>query len=515
MKSNPTERHAVLKICCCSVAVVLAIFGGILSAARPGKHQQPAAAKPAKPVANPSDLRDWTTVAAAVDHEISAALVEAKIPESLPASDNEFIRRATLDIVGRIPTAQRAAAFAGDKSPNKRQKLIDELLAGPNYGTNFGTIWYHLLVTPNDDNRKLIRHSFADWLADEFNRNRGWNQIVRDILTASGDRNGNPATVFWFGSAVLEDKQEKLKPQAALATATHRFLGVQYQCAECHNHPFTGFKQTDFWSMVAFFGKVDFAHAKKKALKKGNGDPAVREGAAGDGAIEIPEKAGLTVTAKFPDGPAFAADGQPLRVQFADWCTSSDNYEFPRAAVNRLWAHFFGRGIVDPVDDFRQGNEPSHPELLRLLAEEFRASGYDRKHMIRCICNSQAYQRSSETVEANESDEKLFSHMALKTMSAEVLLNSLSTALGHKAVEGEPYAREGKKANKNPAGMFLQQFDTTDEPDLPDYGHGVPQVLRLMNGGDFDKSCPTLDGLLESSHGNSARIIEGLYWAAL
>ena len=108
---------------------------------------------------------------------------------------------------------------------------------------------------------------------------------------------------------------------------------MQYQCAECHNHPFTGFKQTDFWSLVAFFGKVDFAHANKKALKKGNGDPAVHEQSAGDGSIEIPEKAGATVTAKFPDGPAFAAGGDPLHVLVAHWCTSAVGYEFPRAAV--------------------------------------------------------------------------------------------------------------------------------------------------------------------------------------
>ena len=376
------------------------------------------------------DSRDPLRLAVAIDQEVDHALTDAKIPASLPASDADFIRRATLDIIGRIPTAQRATAFVADKSPNKREKLIDELLAEPEYGTNFGTIWYHLLVVPNDDNRKLIRHSFEDWLADRFNENRPWNELVRDILTASGDLNENPATVFWFGNAILDNKDVKLKPQAALATATHRFLGVQYQCAECHNHPFTGFKQTDFWSLVAFFGKVHFAGANKKQLKKGNGDPKIQDQPIGDGSIAIPEKSDLTVTAKFPDGPAFAAGGDPLRIQFADWCSSADNYDFPRAAVNRLWSHFFGRGIVDPVDDFREGNDPTHPELLRLLAEEFKTSGYDLKHMIRCICNSQAYQRSSDTVADNVNDEKLYSHMALKTISAEVLLNSLSTALG-------------------------------------------------------------------------------------
>jgi hypothetical protein len=499
------------------VAVALLVFSGGVWAAKPGTNRPSAVVASAKlAAANSADSRDPLATAAAIDREISKALAEAKIPESLPASDSEFIRRATLDIIGRIPTALRAAAFVADKSSNKRQKLIDELLADPEYGTNFGTIWYHLLVVPNDDNRKLIRHSFADWLADQFNQNRGWNRVVADILTAKGDLDENPATVFWFGNAMLDGKNTKLKPQAALATATHRFLGTQYQCAECHNHPFTGFKQTDFWSLVAFFGQVHFGGAGKKALKKGNGDPVVREGSAGDGSIAIPEKVGVTVTAKFPEGPAFSAGGDPLRTQFANWCISADNYEFPRAAVNRLWAHFFARGIVEPVDDFREGNDPSHPELLRLLAEEFKASGYDLKYVVRCICNTQAYQRSSETVSANAGDEKLFSHMALKTMSAEVLLNSLSTALGNELVEGRKHAREGaKKAATTPVAVFLTQFNTTDEPDLPDYGHGVPQVLRLMNGGDLDKSCPTLDGLLETSRGNSAQIIAGLYWAAL
>ena len=502
-----------------SLAVAVCTMAGMLWAAKPGQNQAASAtSKSAKPtIGGTPDNRDPLRVAVAIDQEVDHALADAKIPPSPPASDSEFIRRATLDIIGRIPTAQRAAAFAADKSPNKREKLIDELLAEPEYGTNFGTIWYHLLVVPNDDNRKLIRHSLADWLADRFNEDRPWNEMVRDILTAGGDLDENPATVFWFGNAMVDGKNVTLKPQAALATATHRFLGIQYQCAECHNHPFTSFKQTEFWSLVAFFGKVHFAGASKKQLKKGNGDPKIQEQPTGDGSIAIPEKAGVTVTAKFPDGPAFKAGGDSLRTQFADWCTSSDNYDFPRAAVNRLWSHFFGRGIVDPVDDFREGHDPTHPELLRLLAEEFKNGGYDLKHMIRCICNSQAYQRSSDTLAANASDDEFYSHMALKTMSAEVLLNSLSTALGHELVEGRKHGREGggKKKAGTPIDQFLTQFSAGDEPDLPDYEHGVPQVLRLMNSGDLDKSCPTLDTLLQSSRGNGARIIEGLYWAAL
>ena len=152
----------------------------------------------------PPTLAIRSVIAAAIDREEANALATANIHEYLPASVSEFVRRATLDISGSIHTGQRAIAFVNDKKSGKRQKLIDELLADPEYGTNFGTIWYHLLVTPSDDNRQMIRHSFADWLADQFNQNRGWNQTVVDILTAKGDLNSNPATVFWFGNAVIE-----------------------------------------------------------------------------------------------------------------------------------------------------------------------------------------------------------------------------------------------------------------------------------------------------------------------
>lgn len=468
-----------------------------------------------EPSKSNASQRDPLPIAAAIDREITNALLAAKIPASLPVGDLEFLRRASLDIIGRIPTVERAMAFAADKDPNKRHKALDELLADREYGTHFGTIWYHLLVVPNDDNRKLVRHSFADWLADQFNQDRGWDRIVSDILTVEGDVNEHPAAVFWLANSMLEKQEAKLKPQAAVASATQRFLGTQYQCAECHNHPFTGFKQTDFWSLAAFFGKVNLEHASKKATKDPSSDPGVREKAPGQASIEIPEKDGVLVTAKFPDGTAHSSGAASLRAEFAKWCTSPSNDLFAKAAVNRLWAHFFGRGLVEPVDDFREGNDPSHPELLRLLAEEFKASGYDLKHLIRCICETQAYQGSSDASVDNTNDDKMFSHMALKTMSAEVLLKSLTTAAGHDLLSSPKNPNAGAKKNAaSPMGQFIAQFNTAEEPDLPDYAHGVPQVLRLMNSGDLEKSCPTLDKLT-SAGGIPAKTIEGLYWAAL
>ncbi len=465
---------------------------------------------------SPVSDRDPLPLAKMVDSEVDRLLREATISASLPTSDSEFLRRVTIDIVGRIPTAEKAQAFVADKSPDKRQKAIDELLADKEYGTNFGTIWYHLLVVPNDDNRRLVKHTFADWMSEQFDQNRGWDKIVQEILTVEGELDTHPATVFWFAHSE-GNKDAKLKPQEALASATQRFLGTQYQCAECHNHPFTGFPQKDFWSMAAYFGKTNFTGAGKMAAKKGTGDPAVHEKAPGQASIEIPEKKGVLVTAKLPDGTVPSANSSSLRSEFAKWCTSPKNDAFARAAVNRMWSHFYGRGIVEPVDDFREGNNPSHPELLKALAEEFTASGYDLKHLVRCICNSKAYQRSSDTTADNVNDEKLFSHMALKAMSAEVMLNSLTTAAGHDLIEGRKSGREGggKKGNQSPAGQFIAQFNTSEEPDLPDYSHGVPQVLRLMNSGDLEKSCPTLDKLTSANASAPNKVIEGLYWSVL
>jgi hypothetical protein len=450
------------------------------------------------------------TVAAAIDREIDRRLAEAKVPASRQADDATFLRRVSLDITGKLPAPRQVSAFLADRGPDKRRKVIDELLADPAYGRHFGTIWYHLLVQVNDDNRFAIDRSFETWLGRQFNQGRGWDRVISDILTAEGKREDSPPTVFWLAHVEGKNKKTHVKPAEALGAAAQRFLGVQYQCAECHNHPFTHFAQTDFWSLAAFFGQVKIDNGSKKSKKEG-AMPAVRELPPGKGTIDIPDSKGKVVAAKFPDGTPYRREGKSLRADFARWCVS--NPAFARTAVNRMWGHLFGRGLVDPIDDFREGSEPSHADVLDLLSGEFTASGCDVKHLIRCICNSKAYQRSSDALAANADDNRLCSHMTIKVMSPDVLFEALSSALGRPVVDGKA-KKKGKKQPWGPQEQFLALFDTAEERNFSvDYSHGIPQMLRLLNG-ISTRDAPTLQRL-QKAGGGPAKIVEGLYLATL
>jgi hypothetical protein len=471
------------------------------------------------PVRKPGQRGYPAEVAALVDEIIDANLKEEEIPASPGCSDAEFIRRVTLDIIGRIPTADRVKEFLADTSSDKRDRLVDELLADPRYGRNFGTIWHHLLIEPNDDNRRLIDASFGEWMANEFNKNTGWDKIVFDLLTAAGTKSENPATVF-FLSHVEGAQRRELKPQEIAGAATQRFLGIQYQCAECHSHPFTGFKQQDFWSIAAFFGKTEADHVDKKDEKRGTNEPKIMEHRPGARpTIEIPESTLKPSEPKFPDSrQTFATNKEAsLRAAFASWLTGPRNKDFPKAAVNRMWSHFFGRGFVNPIDDFRPDNPATCPEALDLLATEFTKGGCDLKHLIRVICSTQAYQRTSDALPDNKDDEKCFSHMALKQMSTDALYASLETALGEPIARGNANEYVGKKGRgAGTKGEFLRFFNTSVERNFSvDYNHGVPQVLRLMNADFAGGDNAVLHTIVGKSGGKAEFVIRELYLATL
>ncbi len=468
--------------------------------------------------------RDPKPVAAAIDKIIDQRIAADKITASPLADDAEFLRRVTLDITGRIPSADATVAFLADSDPAKRAKVIDALLADHEYGEHFGTIWYHRIVKPDDDNRYLISPKLQEWLADSFNRDHGWDKIVTDILTAEGERDKNPQTVFYFAN--VGDKKGQPEPNKVTAAASRLFLGVKLECAECHNHPFTPIKQTDFWSTAAFFTATHSENAAKKDAKAGV-IPSLHEGGAMKGmkknteakapagSIIIPDTKGKTVKAKFLGGAEPALPGKTLRPVFAAWATSPKNPFFARAAVNKLWANFFGRGIVDPVDDMRPENEPSHPQLLDLLAKEFAASGFDQKHLIRCICNSASYQRASKPTKDNKDEDRIYARMPVKVMSADMLYDSLAVALGHAAADKTK--GEGKKRGNTARDAFRKFFHAEADDDVgvvEDYTHGIPQALRLMNSPQMNDTSTTVGRLMKAG-GEPEKIVEGLYITAL
>jgi hypothetical protein len=505
--------------------------------------------------------RDPLPVAARIDREIDRRLVEAKIRASPLADDAEFIRRLSLDIRGRIPTAERTAAFLADTDSGKRQKLIDEFLADAAYGDYFGTVWYHRMAKPTMDNRQLLSMKFRDWLAERFNRNDTWDAIVRDILTASGDRDQNPATVFYLAHAEGNGRRE-IVPARVNASASHLFLGVKLECCECHDHMFDhSLKQTDFWGMAAFFtatqaenaGRLDEgapgvresvpsaqvaekaskAAAKLKAIAKVAPKAAEKaakaaekiatKAAAAKGAAVIPDTGGKTVQARFLHGetPKLAGNSE-YRPILAKWLTAPENPYFAKAMVNKVWANFFGRGIVNPIDDMRSDSPNTHPALLDALAAEFTTSGFDIKHLIRCICNSNAYQRTSRPLAENREDEELYSHMKLKVMSADVLYDSLTTVLAR-----EPAAAPGRFAAKikakaklgprTPREEFRNFFHAEADDDagvVEDYTHGIPQVLRLMNSQSIGDTKSVVARLTKANE-SPEKAIEALYLRVL
>jgi hypothetical protein len=473
--------------------------------------------------------RDPRPVAAAVDRAIDRRLEEAKLPASPQADDAEFLRRVCLDVTGRIPTAERARAFLDDRGPDKRARLLDELLADAKYGEHFATVWYHRLVKPDDDNRYLLPgNKLRGWLAERFNRNQGWDQTVRELLTAAGGRDRQPATVFFLANVGGVKRDRRPEPNRLTAAASRLFLGVRLECCECHDHPFSTLKQTDFWGVAAFFGSTYANNVIKKDTKAGVIPGVYDGGAAGGkkkaapakalppGSIEIPDSKGKVVPARFLGGdPAPAAPAKALRAQLAAWVTGPKNPYFARAAVNKLWANFFGRGIVNPVNDMRPEARNTHPEVLRLLADEFVASGFDQKHLIRCVCLSKAYQRSSLPLPGNKADERWYSRGPVKVMSADLLFDSLGVALGHAPGEREK-AKSQKKVGNTAREQFRSFFhaEAEDVGVVEDYTHGVPQALRLMNSAPLNDSAAVVRGLLKAG-GGPGQVIEGLFLRVL
>ena len=466
--------------------------------------------------------RDPRPLVEAIDRTWSGGLSKAGIPPSPPADDAEFLRRVCLDLTGRIPSYQQTVAFLdsgsvdGD-SKDKRRELIDDLLSSGDFGRHFGQRW-RVLIQPRDTtSTKQSADRFSPWLAEQFNSNRPWNEVVTDLLTSEGDLTRDPRSTFLLAGS------EELSPKPSLlaANAGRLFLGVQISCAECHNHPFAQWKQEDFWGLAAFFSRVH---------KRSKGDFTLTEELPADaakeaqrGAILIPDGAGKSagklVAARLLDGSSPAlADDQPLRPALAAWITSRENPFFARAMANRLWAHFFSRGIVHPVDDLREENPPANPELMQALASEFADSGFDVKHLVRCICNSQAYGRTSRPLAENQKDETLFSHMAVKVMTPEVLYDSLHVVVN--AWPADPAPGSGKKPQKHqevilePRDAFVRFFARTADVDRGEqFAYGIPHMLRLMNGRELNPDPPFIAE--QSAEKSPEELIKTIYLVVL
>ncbi|HLY76136.1 MAG TPA: DUF1549 and DUF1553 domain-containing protein [Planctomycetota bacterium] len=467
-----------------------------------------------------------------LDRLIELRLGKAGSVPSPVADDSEFLRRVTLDLTGLIPTYEETLDFLGSHEPEKRRRRIDELLERETYGKHFATIWHELIAPPDTSRAKGGSDPFAPWLARQFTLNRPWNEVVYELLTAEGKIRENPQSGFILANSLNFDPQPEL-----LADSTARlFWGLQLRCAECHDHPFAPWTQTDFWGIAAFFSR----------LRKGSTDGKNPNGytfteAAPDDPIsqkfwkspapqDVPgpaivvsgmarKAAGTVVRGRFlgQDGPAWSDEG-PFRERFARWATSPEHPFFVRNAVNRMWAHFFGRGLVHPLDSQAPGVLGSHPEILDFMSKEFRDSAQDQKHLIRMICNSRTYQRTSRRGPKEDKDPSLLGRMPVKRLRPEAFYDSLSLVLY------PPLRKPGKGGSPALAlpgpipGVAREEFvaffalqEARDAGSV--VNQGIPQFLRLMNAPLLNRETPGLSRF-QTQGGSPAQVVESLFLAA-
>jgi hypothetical protein len=455
-----------------------------------------------------------------IDELIKKGCDEAGIRPSRLATDEEFLRRVYLDLVGRIPNIKEAQDFLHSKESGKRQKLVEYLLNNnPDYAKNFSIQWTVLLQGRKRQERMVDRAALATWLRRQFLDERPWDRIVYDLITAKGSNKENGAVNF-----PLAHMESGAVPLTSLTTRL--FLGQQIQCTQCHDHPSNDWKQSDFWGINAFFkGMKVEVFRKSDDTGRMVEDHVELSDQPTEAFSQFDRRNGLVGIAfpRFLDGRKISQGTDvDRRVELGKFMADPKNTDMAKAFVNRMWGHFMGRGIVHPVDDFGPHNPPSNPELLDRLAAEFQKSGYDIKSLIRWITASQAYNLSSVTTRNNEKDETLFSHMALKPMTPEQLFDSLLTAtMAHKAGGADD---SGKKRD-----AWLNQFVFTFANDEGDEGTSfqgtIPQALMMMNGELMDKATGGKEGsFLADLFFNATRqarmapaeyMVNGLYLAAL
>lgn len=434
-----------------------------------------------------------------IDQHVFAKLKQMGLLPSELCSDTDFIRRAYLDAIGRLPTPEEVTQFLADQAPDKRQRLIDQVLNDPLYADFWALKWADVLRSTRRTLQTKGSYAFQLWLRDHWRKNTPVDQVVRQLLTATGNTYENPPANYY---RIAKD------PSSLAETTAQLFLGVRMQCAKCHNHPFERWTQDDYYGFAAWF-----ARTKQKAdpALGGKGNPRVAAAEvvylARDGEVTQP-RSGRVMKPHFPGGTdADVPPQQDRRAVLADWLTRPDNPFFARSVVNRVWFHVMGRGIVEPVDDFRESNPACNDELLDALAQDFVRHAYDLKHLIRTIMVSRTYQLSSEPNDNNREDNKYFSHAVSKLLTAEQLLDALCDVTG--LPEKFPELPRGTRAIQLPDGEVNHPFlKTFGQParELPcecerESDGNLAQALQLING-------PTVNDKLRSPDNRIGRMLQ-------
>lgn len=474
-----------------------------------------------------------------IDAELAQAWKRRAVEPAPAADDATFLRRVTLDLAGTIPRSQDVLAFLADKSADKRDRAIERLLASREFVEHWTNYWDAALLGIKVGNR-VDRAAFRAWLRERIAANVPWNQLVYELLTAEGKsspggsrKDRNLAVVDTDMSLPLDAADDGQKQAAGVngaanfllkfvdapadypSTVSRVFLGVQIQCAQCHDHKTEAWKQTDFQKFAA--GAL---HFKLEADKAADGDIQV---------TDVKDSAKIFQrVAKDPDAAAIAkaqptaldgvvlAKGDKTRAAFASWITAKDSPYFARAYVNRIWGHLFGRGFVDPVDDIRPSNAAQAPELFDLVTRELVAGGYDTRRLLGTLVRTRAYGLSAQRAQSSAGgakDIELFSSFRLVPLGPTELLGALSTATDFEGAQK-------KKGNLAQAKLALVRsfqtlFDVDEEFESERFEGSLAQTLTLLNGGTIAQATTAAKGtalgaILEQHSGDRARL-EALY----
>ncbi|OWK46509.1 hypothetical protein FRUB_00208 [Fimbriiglobus ruber] len=447
-----------------------------------------------------------------IDTHVFAKLKELRVEPSGLCTDEEFVRRAHLDAIGRLPTPDRVRAFLADHSPDKRDRLVTELLARDEFADWWAQKWADRLGVNQRFVGKIGAVKYHQWIHEQVAANVPEDEFVRRILTATGGNYSNPPVGFYRR---LRD------PRLRAEEVSQLFLGVRIGCAKCHNHPGERWTQDDYYSLAAFFERIEYRNGPF-FLQIYDKEETVYVTRTGE--VSHP-RTDQVMAPKFLGGAVpTIPPGKDRRAAFAEWLTAPDNPFFARAAVNRIWYHLFGRGIVDPVDDVRVTNPPSHPALLDALAAEFVRGGYDRKHLIRLVMTSRTYQLSSAPTPTNVDDDRYFSRYPVRRLGAEQLLDAIADATG--VPEKYPGQPAGAAASSLPDGEykhpFLEAFGRPARAMACECERGgdttLGQALHLVGGRAFDAKVRAATGrvaTLVKSGKPDVDILEELFLATL
>ena len=512
-----------------------------------------------------------------IDEYVFAKLAALNIPASRPSSDEMFLRRVYLDTIGTLPTEDEVRTFVAEARGDKRAKVIDELLQRP----EFVDLWT-MLLADLFQNRKERDHdvrgtkgvrAFHQWLREQVAANRPWNELARAVLTSQGNTDEHPEIGYYV---VTIGEFRQTQQSDVVASVAQAFLGTRIGCAKCHNHPLEKYTQDDYYHFAAFFSRVAFDRknpqsgatelmqatehqqnqqrhlanlqkqlAEKEAAPKPEKeeDQKKLEQQFGDLSKQIEgvtkELESIRMSPVMVQQPRTSqqlkpqpldraemaiAPGSDPRVALADWMTSGRNESFNGSIVNRVWQHFLGVGLVEPVDDIRASNPPTNPALWKALNADFVSHGFDLRHLMRTILNSRTYQLSSETVPDNEADTKFYSHYTARRLPAELLLDAISQVT---AIPDQfPGYPEGIRAQQLPDpaldSYFLRLFGRSDRVTACACERTgdvtMSQLLHLQNGDTITRKLEAgesrLAELLKSTPDNSA-LIERLFLTTL